>query len=144
MSRFVHPETCILSLADGATLVVKRRLNTGERRRMSAAMSSANGDGTPRFDRSKYPSELVVAYLLDWSLTDDGRPVPIRDQPEDVVRAALDQLDYDDFTEIFQAIEAHITQQTAAREAEKKTRSFETGSPMTSPSPPAMGGGTNG
>ena len=41
-----------------------------------------------------------MAYLLDWTITNDGRPVVIRDQPADVVRAVLDALDYDSFMEI--------------------------------------------
>ena len=120
MSRFVHPETTVLTLANGDTLVVKTQLNVGETRAMTRAMASPNGDGSPRFDRNKYPAELVLAYLVDWSLVDAGRPVPLRDQDVDVRRATMDNLFPEDFLEIFRAIETHVGQQDAARAEEKK------------------------
>jgi hypothetical protein len=146
MNRFIHPETAILTLANGDTLVVKQRLNTGERRKMFASMyrESANGDGRDRVDPLKTGVSTVLAYLLDWSLTDDGRPVPIRDQGEDVVRGALDALDYESFTEILRAIEAHEIRQDEARALEKKSPAGASGSSPTSPSPSGVAGATSG
>ena len=146
MNRFVRPETVVLALAGGETLVVKRRLNTGEERALAAAMMRAptNGDDRPRVDPLKVGVETVLAYLLDWTLTDDGRPVPIREQPPENVRALLDALDYESFREIRAAIERHVTREAEARAEEKKSQATGSASSATSPSPSVAAGATNG
>jgi len=141
MNRFVKPETAILQLENGDTLVVKVRLNTGETRAMRADILGAD-DNQSRADRSAFA--VVVAYLLDWTINDDGRPVVIRDQPPDVVRAALNALDYDSFIEIANAIGDHVKRLKDAREEEKKTRNSVTESPATLQSPSVAVGVTNG
>lgn len=146
-SRFVTPDTDVLTLANGDTLVVKRRLNTGELRRRFLAMydqERTNGDGRPRTDPIKTGICTIVAYLLDWSVTNHGRPVVIRDQSPDAVTAALEQLEYDDYREILTAIEAHERRQDELRAAEKKTQDTGNESPATLPSPFAVVGATNG
>jgi len=141
MNRFVRPDTAIVTLANGDTLVVKKRLNTGETRALRAAI--LNGDATQsQADRAAYA--VVVAYLLDWTISDNGRPVVIRDQAADVVRSVLDSLDYDSFVEIANAIHEHVEQQKAARDAEKKTANTATESPQISPLPSVAVGVTNG
>ena len=73
----------------------------------------------------------VVAYLVDWNLTDaDGRPVVIRGAPTEFVIGALDNLDADGFDEIKTAITKHI----AALEEEKKIPATASASPATSDS----------
>jgi hypothetical protein len=140
MSRFVRPETALLTLDNGDTLVVKVRLNTGETRALRAAILA--GSEASAADRAAFP--VVLAYLLDWSITDDGRPVVIREQPADTVRAILDSLDYDSFIDIANAIGAHVQRQTQLRAEEKKTQTTATGSSATSPSPFAAAGAMNG
>jgi hypothetical protein len=140
MSRFVRPETALLTLANGDTLVVKVRLNTGETRALRAAILS--GGEQSHADRAAFP--VVLAYLLDWSITDDGRPVVIRDQPPDAVRAVLDALEYESFMEIANAIGDHVQRETTRREDEKKTPITAPGSSATSPSPSAAVGATSG
>jgi len=146
MSRFVQPETAVLTLGNGDTLIVKHRLNTGETRRMFAAMRRdiVTGEEREIVTKGNHDAATVAAYLLDWSLTDNGRPVVIRDQPPDVVRAAVEQLDYESYTEIAAAITAHVARQDAARAEEKKTQNTGTGSPPISPLPPVLVGVTNG
>jgi len=119
MNRFVRPETALLTLANGDTLVVKVRLNTGETRAMRAAILAGEDTGQSRADRAAYA--VVLAYLLDWTITDDGRPVVIRDQPVAAVRAVLDALDYDSFIDIANAIGDHVHRETERRAEEKKT-----------------------
>ena len=141
MNRFVRPETAVLTLTNGDTLIVRQRLNTGETRAMRAAIM--NGDEqASRADRAAFA--VVVAYLLDWTLTDDGRPVVIRDAPADKVRGALDALDYESFMEIATAIGTHVEQQKARRDEEKKTLSTAPASSAISPSPFDAVGATNG
>jgi len=140
MSRFVRPETALLTLTNGDTLVVKVRLNTGETRALRAAILA--GVERSNADRAAFP--VVLAYLLDWSITDDGRPVVIREQPADAVRAILDALDYDSFIEIANAIGDHVQRETDRRAEEKKTPTTATGSSGTSPSPSVAVGATSG
>jgi len=140
MSRFVKPDTALLTLANGDTLVVKVRLNTGETRALRAAILA--GTEQSHADRAAFP--VVLAYLLDWTITDDGRPVVIREQPADVVRAVLDALDYDDFIEIANAIGDHVQRETVRRAEEKKTPTGATVSSATSASPSVAAGVTSG
>lgn len=142
MSRFVRPETDVLTLANGDTLIVKRRLNTGETRDMRGAILNDTAH-TLKSDRAAFA--VTTAYLLDWTLTDDdGRPVVIRDQPADVIRGALEQLDYDSFIEIATAIGEHAKRQTDLRAEEKKTRNSVIESDPTLRSPFGVVGATNG
>ncbi len=135
-SRFVRPDTKTLTLANGDTLLVKRRMNHGEQRDAFLRMRSNAVNAV---------DAMIVAYLLDWSLTDDdGRPIVIRDRPADEVQASLDNLDPDDFQEIKRAIEDHETAVMAERDAEKKQQGGEKESSATSPSPDAVAGATSG
>lgn len=146
MNSFVRPDSVVLALAGGATIIVKRRLNTGEQHALAAAMMRAptTPDERPRVDPLKVGLETTLAYLLDWTLTDDGRPVPIREQAPEAVRAALNALEYDVYQEIRAAIDAHVLRQDLARAEEKKSQ--DTGSPSSasSPSPSDVVGATNG
>jgi len=138
MSRFVRPEVVTLTLANGDTLLVKKRLNAGETRQLYDRMLD---EKTQEVQRMRSGVSTVLAYLLDWSLKDDsGQHVTMLDQPDAVKQAALDQLDPDDFREILWAIEKHEHAITAAREAEKKSQAGEHKSSATSPSPSDVAG----
>jgi hypothetical protein len=139
MSRFVRPETRTLTLANGDQLIVRARLTAGEQRARLARMYP-----NQEFDRLLVPVAYVLAYLLDWNLTDAaGQAVVIRDLVADDLQRVIDALDQESFTEIFKAIEAHEEGMKAAREAEKKTAGEMPSSP-TSLSLVASAGGTNG
>lgn len=136
MSRFVRPDTDTLSISQGDTLVVKRRLNAGERRAMFAAMYMETSDGALKVNPIKTGLSTILAFLLDWSFRDDaGKPVVIRDQPTDVVTAALDALEPESFEEVLRAVEAHETAMTAQREQAKNDQGGAKPWPAISPSP---------
>jgi hypothetical protein len=121
---FARPDTNTLTLADGTTLTVKRRLNSGDARDMKAMQV--------------YPSMaepgLVMAYLLDWSVTNDGTPAPIAGASRSELAAVLDNLDEDAFDEIYAAVAAHRKAMIAEREAQKKSQGGTPTSAVTSPS----------
>src|SRR5687768_15086196 len=98
-SRRRRPETATLHLSRGDWLLVKKHLTAGEQRAIFKRMMLF-ADGTPQIDPVQVGLSKVIGYLIDWSITDaDDRPAVIRDQPEDVVAAALDALDTDSYTE---------------------------------------------
>lgn len=134
-SRFVRPETAVLKISNGDTLTVKKRLSSGELRAYVSRMYLPTVDGTLKVSPLSSGVALVVAYLLDWSLTDDdGQPVVIRDASVDALTAALDNLEPESFTEIREAIETHEAAMAAERTAEKNGRGGGTASSVISPS----------
>jgi hypothetical protein len=145
MSRFPPPAVTLLKISGGDTLTVKSRLNAGESRAAFARMMVEGSDGTLRVDRQAQAMALMLAYLVDWSLTDEaGHLVVIREQPIAVVEAAVEALDVDSYLEIKDAIEMHDVAVLQARTEEKKARTGASASPPTSPLPDAATGATNG
>lgn len=143
MSRFVRPDVVILKLSDGDTLTVKARLNAGEEHDAFARMIESAPDGSLRRNLRWAGISLAVAYLVDWSLTDDdGRLVAIRDHAPDAVLAILKALDPDSYKEVREAIEAHDTAVRAKREQEKNGQGGGLGSPAISPSLVGVAGAT--
>jgi hypothetical protein len=123
MIQFERGETRILSLADGETLVVRSRLTNGEQRAMLARIYTTGPDGTLQVNPWQNQIGVVTAYLLDWSGRDaEGRPVRIADRSIAELEQVLDSLTPDSFGEILAAIERHVLEMRAARDAEKKTR----------------------
>lgn len=121
MSRFVRPETRTLTLANGDQLIVRARLTAGEQRAQFARMYTTGPDGRVQRNLLMLGVGLVVAYLLDWNLTDDrDQLVPIRDLSTAELHQVLDSLDPADFDEIQTAIEAHEKAMLAEREDQKK------------------------
>jgi hypothetical protein len=138
--RFVRPETTILTISEGDTLVVRKRLTHGERQ---AQLARIYVEG--QFNPERVRTSLVTAYLLDWSLVDfEGHQIVIREQPIEVLESALNQLDPDDFDEIRKAIEAHANAVQKARTEEKKLRAGANGSSVTSTSLGGAAGATSG
>jgi hypothetical protein len=141
MSRFVTPESRKLDLTNGDWLIVRKRLNTGERRDAYRRAYVENSQGQFVVHTALVPTVLVCAYLLDWSLTDDtGHQLMIRGQSWDVIASHVDALDPDDFSEIKAAIDAHQDAMTREREAQKKTRTGATPSSAISGLPSAVDG----
>lgn len=122
-SRFARPETRTLTLSNGDTLTVKRRLNAFEGRRMRAMQAKP----------SLAEPGVVMAYLVDWSLPE----MPIGGKSHDDLGDALDALHDDDFDEIYRAIAAHAAEMNAERRAEKNGQSDAPKSSAISPSPSA-------
>ncbi len=143
-SRFVRPETRVLTISNNDTLVVRKRLTAGEKRVAYGRMYQAGVTGA-QVNLTSIGLNMVLAYLLDWSLTDEsGSQVVIRDLSLDELQSVLDNLSPEDFTEIKDAIEAHESEMEAERETAKKTQGGETGSAATSPSLSAVAGSSIG
>ena len=132
MPKFLKPELVKLDLTDGAWILVKKRLTAGERRAMFAWMIKFMRLGeAAEIDPLKVQTATVLAYLVDWNVTDaEGTPVVIRGAKPEVIAAMLDNLDADGAAEIEQAISAHV----AALDEEKKLPAPESASAATSDS----------
>jgi hypothetical protein len=122
MSRFVRPQTKTITLANGDQLTVRERLSAGEARAYFARQYEPNSVGGWRRNLLMGDAAMIVAYLLDWTLTDDqGTRVEIRDLSPADLQQVVDSLDTESFKEIHAAIEAHENAMLLARDAEKKT-----------------------
>jgi hypothetical protein len=158
MSRFVKPTEVRLPISDGDYLIVKEKLTAGEQLEVFARLyktAEGGSSGGITVGRSGVQESMtldplqvglstVIGYLLDWSLTDDdGRVVSIRNQPIDVVTAALRGLEFDDYQEIVAAVQAHDQRIQAARQEKKRSGGPSASGPI-SRSLAVVGGGTNG
>ena len=128
-SRVVVPGTKRLELSQGEYLIVKAQLNAGETldlfERAAPDVDITAPDARQRLSPSRVALGLVVAYLLDWDLTDlDGAPLVIAGATADEKTAALRGLDFDSLVEIINVITAH----DAATRQEKKRRGRAPGS----------------
>jgi len=156
MSRIRRPEETLIQISQGDWILIKKRLNAGEARRVFARMvkSIKPGETEAPDDKPKADVEYdvrqmglskAVEYLLDWSIKDDDdKPVVIRDRSPKEIEAALESLDLDSFNEITKAIDAHETAMEAEREQEKKQSATENASLATSTSLEPVSGGTSG
>lgn len=141
-SRFTTGETDVLTISQGDTLVVRRTLSAGEKRKMNGRLYMAGATPTSlRVNPLQMDLAMCTAYLLDWSLRDaEGRPVVIRDLPIEELEQVLDNLTPDTFDEIAKAIETHV-------QAQREKKTIPTGAPpssATSSSPSAAAGATSG
>jgi hypothetical protein len=143
MSRFVRPELTTIKISQGDTLTVKRRLNAGEERELFSRLYIAGLDGELKANPFQTGLAMALAYLLDWSLTDDeGKLVVIRDLGPEALTSVLNGLTPEDFAEVRTAIEKHASAAQVARAQEKKVRDGETALSVTSSSPSAVTGPT--
>jgi hypothetical protein len=127
-ARYRKQEAIRLELEGGDWLLVKKHLTAGEQRDANANILSGPG-GTfkagerPDIDPRKIGIAQAVAYLIDWSLTDnDDRPLVIRDQPSSVVIAMLENQTPESLVEVLAAIDRHDDAMIAERDQEKKDR----------------------
>ena len=144
--RKVKPETVRLTISDGDFIDVKKRLNHGEYDDHLARISPFQTPGEPvRMETRQIRTSKVIAYLVGWSLTDGGKPIPYStDMPENARVSELNDLDRETFTEIYQAIDAHEDAGDAEAEARKNGKGSASASSVTSPSPDAATGDTSG
>ena len=107
--RFVDPEVVRLSLSDGDWIDVKKVLNAGEYRKLLYDQFKDTAGDKVVIDHAQVGIARVVAYLLGWSfIGKDQRPEPYSlDQPEDVRRSLIDNLDQATYREVLAAINAH-------------------------------------
>jgi hypothetical protein len=114
--RVVIPHVDRLALDEDDWIEVKHELNTGEQRRMFAAMRTRTDDGRIEVDASRIHLSRALAYIVAWSLIDPaGRPLPL-------TADALDELQSETSRAIREAIDAHEAAVDAEIEAQKKTR----------------------
>ena len=118
--RFVDPEVVRVELSDGDWLDVKKRLGTGERLtlksaafgRMAAGPSAGGERGTTEaeigVDYRRYYITQVRIWVVGWSFTKKGKPVPVSD-------ATIAALDEETFDEIEVALNAHMEAMEAAK-----------------------------
>jgi hypothetical protein len=111
-------------LSQGDYLIVKKRLNAGEARRlMSRMVLDMTAGEKVRLNPEQVGRSKAVEYLLDWSFVDgQGNPVVIRDKnPEDLGRV-LDGLNQESYKEVIDAIDAHETAMEAERDVTKNAQ----------------------
>lgn len=145
-SRVVISDTRRLELSDGDWIVVRKQLTHGETQEAFKRRYLSGVDGKLHVDPVQIGHAQILAYLVDWSLTNpDGTVIAIKRQPAEYVEGALNSFDDETVAEILAAIRQHETEMYAAREAEKKT--IPSGAPeslATSISPGSVDGGTSG
>ena len=140
--RVRRPLTDRLELSEGDSITVKRDLTAGEYRDLMRAStrplqvtpSEVGAATTAKMEIDPIAAGLatVIAYLLDWTfLGADGQKLVIADQPPDVVRALLANIDSDAYMEVQRAVLDHQSRRAADVAEEKKTRSGETSSAAT-------------
>jgi hypothetical protein len=126
--RVVRPQEIQLSLSDGDWIRVKKRLTAGEAREQFARIvKDAPGGERPTLASMQVGISRILAYLLDWSLTDEkGMVLPLRngrgELAVDVMTASLNSIDPDSFSEILSAVEAHEEAMEKEREVEKNSQ----------------------
>ena len=114
---FAKPETCKLDLPAGNWVLVKKRLTAGEQRDMLSHMVKESG----AIDSVQVGVCKLVAYVLDWSITDaNDRPIVIFGQGEKVLRDALNKMTADGFSILMQAVDEHMASVEREDEEEKK------------------------
>jgi hypothetical protein len=146
MEYVVKPKRVRLPLSQGQFIDVKRRLNTGEQQDMFAAMAPVHTPGEKLTANSKaVMTAKVLAYLVGWSLTDDGDPLPMTPEMSDAERlAVIRSLDPDTFAEIRDAIDAHEQSVDAEVLARKNGQGTVSASSQISPLPESLVGATSG
>jgi hypothetical protein len=126
--RVVAPEEVRLPLSDGDYVDVKKVLNAGEYRKLLYDQFKDSDGDTIKLDHTKVGIAKLLAYILGWSFTGfNETPLPYAfDQPEEIRRATLDNLDQDTYRELLAAINAHEAEQEKMLEAKKKDRTTVT------------------
>ncbi len=145
-SRVVMPETRKLSISDGDWILVRTRLTHGETQEAFKRRYLAGLDGKLHVDPMQIGHAQILAYLVDWSLTNpDGTTIAIKGQAAEFVEGALNSFDDETVGEILAAIRQHEVDVYTAREAEKKTiPSGANGSSPISISPAPVVGDSSG
>jgi hypothetical protein len=131
----VIPREVTLPLSHGRTVTVWAELNHGQHIAMLSRMFTESKGGEFRRDMIKTTDATVIAYLIDWTLTDaTGARIPVRGLAPDAVQDVLNNLRQATVLEIKQAIEAHHDRVEAAGEVLKKTESTDDSSSTPLPS----------
>jgi len=145
-SRTVTPRVEVLTISEGDTLTVKRRLTAGERRELVGRATIEKSNGERLVDGLLHRRSTVIAYLLDSTIPGliDTRKEDSPYVTADALGSSLDALEDEDYREISVAIEAHEDRMDAERAKEKKERDGVGTSSATSPSPASTAGVLSG
>lgn len=130
--RTRRPETKKLDISQGDWLLVKKHLTAGEQRHIFSRMMRSESNN---IEAVKVGVSKIAGYLLDWSFEDaDGKPLVIRDQPEDTIVSTLDALDTETFAELVKVIDEHEAAMEQERTQEKNVPDGASNSSTISPS----------
>jgi hypothetical protein len=140
MDDFVTPEPVRIPLRGGQWVDIAKSLNHGETEDMFERMSPHGILANRRWVRTAQ----ILAYVLGWSLTRNGQPVPIGptggEIPEQTRIDTIRGLSPDRAIEIYDAIEAHEAAQAVVLAEQKKILSGAPAVVATSSSPSAADG----
>ena len=144
--RIVEPEIVRLPISDGDFIDVKKRLNHGEHDDYLARIAPFQTPGQPLQMATRHiRTGMVVGYLVGWSLTHKGKPIPMSpDLPENERIDILNSLDRETFAEIHKAIDQHEDTVEAAAAAAKNGKGGANESSAISPSLVPVTGDTSG
>jgi hypothetical protein len=118
---FVQPERVRLDLGDGYWIDVKKELNVGELRSAGqAAAGAVNPEGWFRPNLEMAGLAQIVAYLIDWNLTDAQGKVPPIEGNDAAKLAAIKAMPQRLLNLLDSAIEQHILATMETDEAQKK------------------------
>ena len=128
--RFVDPEEVRLPLSEGDYIDVKKTLNAGEYRKLLYDQFKDTDGDKVIVDHAKIGISKVLAYVLGWSFVGkSGQPEPYNlEQPEEIRRALIDNLDQETYRELLTAITAHEDAQERALAAKKNAPATVTSS----------------
>ena len=130
----VMPDTVTLPLAYGWTVTVWAELTHGQHTDMQVRMFKDTATGDVVRDLQRITDAAVIAYLVDWTLTDaSGQPIAIRGLAPDALQDVLRNLRQFAALEVKSAIEAHHERRQAVIADLKKTASIDLPSVTTSP-----------
>jgi hypothetical protein len=132
-SAVVIPRTKVLPLpVHGWTITVHEELNHGQHIAMLARVYSETDDGRLRRDALKNSDALVIAYLVDWTLTDSsGERIDIAGLKPDDLQHVLNNLRIPVALQVKQAVQAHDAAIGVAADEQKKTDGTDVPLPQT-------------
>ncbi len=132
----VRPETLRLELDGGqAWIDVKKHLTHGERSDLLKDFDPARPGATD------FKTAIVSAYVVAWSLTMDGKPIPwAPDMPLSKRLATLRSFGTDHFDALHRAVDQHFADMKEADADEKNDQDGENGSSVILPSPDSATG----
>lgn len=131
----VIPREVTLPLASGRTVTVWAELNHGQYIAMLSRMFTEATNGEMRRDLIATTDATVIAYLIDWTLTDpQGQRIQVRGLAPAAVQDVLNNLRQSVAQDVKRTIEAHHGSVEAAATELKKTESIDASSPTPLPS----------
>lgn len=118
--RFVTPDSVRLPLSEGDWIDVKKELTAGDARKMfTDLVKDLRAGERASLDPAQVGLTKILTYVIGWSLTQGGKPVPF-------TASALLALRQEDYQEISAAVDAHEAICEAARDERKNGQAGST------------------